>query len=64
MRRDQWWRPRAVSKSRGSPKEQHKRQPEDDSKNEKHDKGAERKVSSSVVLASVADVGSHIGHPQ
>lgn len=31
---------------------------------EEHDKRAARKISSSVMLASVADVGSHNGHPQ
>ena len=49
---------------KGSPKKQQQRHLEDGSQSEKHDKRAQRRVSSSVVLASVADVGSHIGHPQ
>ena len=37
---------------------------EDESQPLEHDKRAQRNVSSSMVLASVADVWSHIGHPQ
>ena len=37
---------------------------EDDNHSEEYTRAGQRKIFSSVMLAFVADVGSHIGHPQ
>ncbi len=64
IHQDRWRRPRAASMHRGSPEAQQTHHMEEDSQPEEQYTCARRKVSSSVVLASVADVGSHIGYPQ